>query len=85
MKLKSTFVTHDTGDGLLMISAGGEFNGMVRSNSTAKDIINMLANDTTEENIIAAMLEKYDATREQIEGDVKSVLATLKKIGALDE
>lgn len=85
MKLKSTFVTHDTGDGLLMISAGGEFNGMVRSNSTAKDIINMLAENTTEENIIDAMLEKYDATREQIEGDVKSVLATLKKIGALDE
>ena len=38
MKLKSTFITHDTGDGLLMISAGGNFNGMVRSNSTAKDI-----------------------------------------------
>ena len=85
MKLKSTFVTHDTGDGLLMISAGGDFNGMVRSNSTAKDIINMLAKDTTEEKIIAAMLEKYDATREQIEKDVKSVLETLGKIGALDE
>ena len=85
MKLKSTFVTHDTGDGLLMISAGGEFNGMVRSNSTAKEIINMLAEDTTEEKIVSAMLEKYDATREQIEKDVKSVLETLGKIGALDE
>ena len=85
MKLKNTFVTHDTGDGLLMISAGGDFNGMVRSNSTAKDIINMLAKDTTEEKIIAAMLEKYDATREQVEKDVKSVLETLRKIGALDE
>ena len=85
MKLKSTFITHDTGDGLLMISAGGNFNGMVRSNSTAKDIINMLAEDTTEENIIFAMLDKYDASREQIEGDVKSVLSTLRKIGALDE
>jgi hypothetical protein len=85
MKLKSTFITHDTGDGLLMISAGGNFNGMVRSNSTAKDIINMLAEDTTEENIISAMLDKYDASREQIEGDVKSVLSTLRKIGALDE
>jgi DNA-binding protein YbaB len=85
MKLKNTFVTHDTGDGLLMISAGGDFNGMVRSNSTAKDIINMLAKDTTEEKIIAAMLEKYEATREQVEKDVKSVLETLRKIGALDE
>ena len=42
MKLKSNFITHESGDGLLMISAGGSFNGMVRSNSTAKDIINLL-------------------------------------------
>ncbi len=85
MKLKSNFITHESGDGLLMISAGGSFNGMVRSNSTAKDIINLLKNDTTEEEIISVMLDKYDVSREQLECDVREVLATLRGIGALDE
>lgn len=85
MKLKSNFITHESGDGLLMISAGGSFNGMVRSNSTAKDIINLLKDDITEEGIISAMLDKYDASCEDIERDVKSVLETLRGIGALDE
>lgn len=85
MKLKSTFVTHETGDGLLMISAGGSFNGMVRSNNTAKDIINLLKSDITEEGIVDAMLEKYDAERSVIEADVTSIVASLRKIGAIDE
>ena len=85
MKLKSNFITHETGEGLLMISAGGSFNGMVRSNSTAKDIINLLKNDTTRDAVVDAMLEKYDAERSVIEGDVDSVIEKLRSIGALDE
>ena len=85
MKLKNSFITHESGDGLLMISAGGSFNGMVRSNSTAKDIINLLKSDITEDGIVSAMLDKYDASREDIERDVKSVISSLREIGALDE
>ena len=47
MKLKSDFITHRTEDGILMISAGGGFNGMVRSNNTAADIIELLREDET--------------------------------------
>ena len=82
MKLKSTFITHNTEDGQLMISAGGDFNGMVRSNSTAAAIIDMLATDISREQMIAAMLERYDATEEEISADVDKVLSTLDKIGA---
>lgn len=84
MKLKSTFITHNTEDGQLMISAGGDFNGMVRSNSTAAAIIDMLATDISREQMIAAMLERYDATEEEISADVDKVLSTLDKIGALE-
>ena len=84
MKLKSTFITHKTGDEQLMISAGGDFSGMVRSNSTAADIIDLLATERTREDIVLAMLDKYDATREQIERDVDRVLDTLYSIGAID-
>jgi len=68
-----------------MISAGGEFSGMVRSNSTAAEIINMLKSETTREDIILGMLEKYDATRAVIERDVDRILESLRGIGAIDE
>lgn len=85
MKLKSEFVTHKTGDEQLMISVGGSFNGMVRSNSTASQIIDMLANDTTEEKIVDALLEIYDVERERVANDVARVIADLRKIGAIDD
>ena len=85
MKLKSNFITHDSGDGMLMICAGGSFNGMVRSNSTAKDIINLLKEDTTKDAVVDAMLEKYSADRAVIEADVSAVIEKLRSIGALDE
>ena len=85
MKLKSTFVTHSTDNEQLMVSVGGDFSGMVRSNPTAAFIVDMLAEGTTREDIISAMLEKYDADRTVIERDVDKVLSALSKIGAIDE
>lgn len=85
MKLKEGFVTHTTGNEQLMISVGGSFNGMVRSNSTAAEIINMLSEDITREAIIEKMLEKYAVERSVLEADVDKVLAALKKIGAIDD
>ena len=85
MKLKSNFVTHATADGMLMISAGGSFNGMVRSNDTAAYIIELLKTETDRDGIIAGMLERYDATEAQIAADVDAVLAKLRSIGAIDE
>jgi methyltransferase-like protein len=85
MKLKSNFVTHNTDGETLMISAGGSFNGMVRTNSTAGMIIEMLSTETTRDEIIAAMLEKYDVTEEVLARDVDRILTELRGIGAIDE
>ena len=86
MKLKSTFITHNSGNEQLMISAGGDFNGMVRSNSTAGEIIDMMKKEITREEIIAAMLEKYadraDVTREELELCLADI-AELKRLGKL--
>lgn len=35
MKLKDDFITRNMGDKQIMVSAGGEFTGMVRSNKSA--------------------------------------------------
>lgn len=85
MKLKSNFITHTSGGEQLMISAGGDFNGMVRSNSTAAEIIDLLKTNTTREQIIATMADRYEVEREVLERDVDKVLASLRSIGAIDE
>ena len=85
MKLKKEFITHTSGDEQLMISAGGNFNGMVRSNKTAAFIIDLLKEDTTKEKIVDKMLEVYDAEREVIAADVDKVIDALLSIGAIDE
>ncbi len=85
MKLNSKFITHASGNEQLMISVGGDFNGMVRSNSTAAYIIDLLKCETTREEIIEKMLDEYDVERSVLECDVDKVLASLREIGAIDE
>ena len=47
--------------------------------------LEQLKAETTQEKIVDNVLAKYDADRTVVEDDVKMVLDTLKRIGALDE
>ena len=86
MKLKNGFVTRNVGNAQIMVATGGaSFPGMVRSNPTAAFIVNCLQKETTQDAIVEAMLEKYDAPREVLEADVEKILGKLREIGALDE
>lgn len=86
MRLKEGFITHESGDEHITVTAGNSaFNGLVRSNRTAGFIIECLKEETTKEIIIAKMLEKYDASREQIAEDVEKILNVLHEIGALND
>ena len=86
MKLKSCFITHDTGDEHITVSSGGvSFNGLIRSNKTAGFIVECLKEETTEDAIIEKMLEKYDAPREIIAADVEKIISKLREIDAIEE
>lgn len=86
MKLKDGFITHESMDEHITVTAGNtDFNGMIRSNKTAGFIVECLKNDTTKEDIIEKMLEKYEASKEQIENDVEKILNQLNQIGAIDD
>lgn len=86
MKLNSGFVTHEMGDEQIMVAAGGAgFSGLVRSNPSAAFIVDCLKEETTREEIIAKMLEKYDATEEILAADVDKIISQLRSINALDE
>ena len=88
MILKEGFILHNVGDEHMVVAtgeAGKLFNGLVRNNGTANFIFERLLKETSEEQIVEAMLEKYDASREQIASDVKRVINQIREAGFLDE
>lgn len=86
MKLKRNFVTQNVGDTQFMVATGSEsFSGMVRSNRSAAFIIDCLRYETTKEEIVEKMLEKYEVDEETVSRDVDVILASLRRIGAVEE
>ena len=86
MKLNSGFIAHDDGEEKLLVSTGmTSFSGLVRSNPTAGLIIECLEHETTEDKIVAQMLEKWDVSDEIARRDVQKIVKQLKEIGAIDE
>lgn len=88
MKIKSGLISHEI-DGKFVTVASGEagdvFNGMIRSNGTAVDILKMLECETSEEELTDRLYEKYEASREVIAADVHRILEKIREAGLLDE
>lgn len=85
MKLKKEFISHSANGENMMIDVSGKFSGLVKTNSTANYIVELLKHDITEEEIVENMLSKYEVSKETLSQDVKKVIKNLRSIGALDE
>jgi len=86
MKLNDNFLTQEIEDTQVMVATGETaLSGIVRSNQTAAEIIDLMREETTRDEVLDKMCAKYDAPREVIAEDVDMVIATLRKVGALDE
>lgn len=86
MRLKPEYVTTDVATETVLIPTGeSEFHGVVRGNKTFAAILDLLSEDTTEESVIAAMHERFNAPQGVIEADVARALSELRKIGAIEE
>ena len=85
MKLKDTYITHDSDGEQVLLDTSSSFAGLIRSNKTAAFIVECLKEDITEEKIVEAMFEKYDAPKDVLAKDVSDVIEKLRKVGALDE
>ena len=86
MKLKEGFMTHQSNDEQILIDTTAvNFSGLVRSNSTAAFIVECLKTDTTEQEILAKMLEEYDGDENAMKADITKIVGQLKSIGAIDD
>ena len=85
MKLKDTYITHDSDGEQILLDTSSSFAGLIRNNKTAAFIVECLKDDTTQEKIVEAMFEKYDAPKDVLAKDVSDVIEKLRKVGALYE
>lgn len=85
MKLKDTYITHESDGEQILLDTSSSFAGLIRNNKTAAFIVECLKDDTTQEKIVEAMFEKYDAPKDVLAKDVSDVIEKLRKVGALDE
>lgn len=87
MKLRPGFITHKVGNTQMMVAtgpAGKLFHGLIRSNETAAFIVDCLKKETTEQEIVEAMLREYDAPADVVARDVHGIVEKLREIGALE-
>lgn len=87
MKAKYEFEFMNLDDGLVAVPVGDDavqFRGVLKINETAKTIIQLLANDTTEEQIIDAILKEYNGETEKITGYVHEFINTLITEGIVE-
>ena len=85
MNLKDTYITHDSDGEQILLDTSSSFAGLIRNNKTAAFIVECLKEETTQEKIVEAMFEKYDAPKDVLAKDVSDVIEKLRKVGALYE
>ena len=86
MKLNENYFVHtDGGETLLVPTAGASFSGIVRGNKTLGAILTLLESGTTQDEIVRALSEQFEADDGIIEADVAATLARLREIGAVDD
>ncbi len=86
MKLSKDFIVHKTDRETILVPIGGTgFSGIMKGNSTLGDILTLLGEDISEDALLKAMMDQYDAPETVIARDVAKALSELRAIGALDE
>lgn len=88
MKLKYNFVTNEVADKIVAVAVGDDlekFNGFIKMNDVGAYIFNMLKNDVTEDEIVAAMQKDFeDATEEEIREAVKEFTDKLRESDVIE-
>ena len=86
MKLNQNFIKHIIdGQTVVVPTADAHFHGLVQGNKSVEVIMDCLENDTTEDEIVEVLYNRFDGDKEQMKADVHDVVTRLKEIGAIDD
>ncbi len=87
MKIKENFMLRKVADSYVVVPVGpavASFNGMINLNEAGAFLWQLLENETTEEAVVASMLEHYEVSEELAKADVKKFIAQLRDADLLD-
>lgn len=85
MKLKDSFITHMSNGEQILVDVSGEFLGLIRNNESAARIVDCLKTETSIIEIVEQLSLEYEASNEELESAVKTVIDKLRSVGAIDE
>ncbi len=89
MKLRYRFVLREVSGQSVAVAVGpdhSKFNGMVKLNQTGAFLMNLLNDrDLSREDLLTALLERYDVDRKRAEENLDVFLETLRQGGLLVE
>ena len=87
MKIKEGFVLREVMGNNVIIAVGSasrDFRGMVQLNASAAEIWTLIGNGCSKEQIVDAMLEKYNAPRSLLEADVEKSINMFLENGMIE-
>ncbi len=88
MKIKEGFIKRTVGGSDVVVAVGEAsvaFNAMISLNGSASLLWSLLENGATEEQLLAAILEKYDVDEATAKRDISAFLDKMRSSGCLDE
>ena len=85
MKVKDSFITHMSNGEQILVDVSGEFSGLIRNNESAARIVDCLKTETSIIEIVEQLSLEYEASNEELESAVKTVIDKLRSVGAIDE
>lgn len=87
MKLKYEFVTTELDEQKIAVPVGDnarDFRGVLNMNGSAAAILKLLAEDTTVEQIVQALMQEYEGSAEELTGYVEKFVQQLREEGLLE-
>lgn len=88
MKVKKDYITRQVAGEYLLIPVGEaarNTRGLINLTESGYLLFQKLQNDCTEEDLVNALLEEYDASQAQVEQDVRAFLAQMRRLDMLEE
>lgn len=88
MKIKEGYLLREVAGQHVVVPVGDaalDFNGVISLNGTGAYLWGILEPGAGESDLVAALLSRYEVSREGAEADVAAFLSKLRKRGLLDE
>jgi hypothetical protein len=88
MKIKNNYMLKEVAGQNIAVPVGDEsidFNAMISLNDTGAFLWHKLEEDVTEQQLVEALLEEYEVSKETAENDVSAFVIKMREAKLLDE